>query len=105
MKRKYGHETERRYGGGVTRTDESQERKESNMTQYEPERERLYAPEIGWYISYGIRVCRREEKGWKTIMRVQDVSVDQNMVEKLARLCTEEELTPSQLPDVIADWI
>ncbi len=53
------------------------------------------------YASYGISVL----DGDKEISRVSDISTDFEEVSKLATLCTEQELAPEHLGDVIEDFL
>lgn len=72
------------------------------MLQYIPVREELCTPELGTYVSYGIRAVLAS--GEETAF-VSDVSTDQAFVEHLAMLCTMGQLSPIHLRDVIEDAI
>ncbi len=63
--------------------------------------EHLEHPDIGTYTSYGIKAM----KGTDELMFVSDVSVDRTFVENLARCCTELQLDPMHLFDVVEDAI
>ena len=53
------------------------------------------------YVSYGISVrCGDEE-----IAHVSDISTNRAEIERLAELCTAEELAPEHLGDVIEDFL
>ena len=68
---------------------------------YVPVQETLRTDELGTYVTYGLSV-RTEEK---EIAFVSDVCTDFDEVRELASLCTEKELDPDQLPDVIEDFL
>lgn len=72
------------------------------MLQYIPVREELCSPELGTYVSYGIRAISAsgEEAAF-----VSDVSLDFAFVQKLADLCTSGQLSPIHLRDVVEDFI
>ena len=81
--------------------------KTPNLTQvrkvryhYVPVREPLKNEETE-YISYGISVRSIEEE----IAFVSDISTDLDQVKKLAELCTEQELSPEHLGDVVEDFL
>ena len=57
--------------------------------------QKLSAPELGPYITYGILAARD----------LCDVSLDRAFVEALARRCTAAQLDPCHLLDVVEDAI
>ena len=81
-------------------------RKTQSLTQvrearyrYIPVRETLKNEETE-YVSYGISVRSAEEE----IAFVSDISTDFEEVRRLADLCTEQELAPEHLEEVIEDF-
>ena len=72
---------------------------------YTAVKEKHQCQSIGDYVAYGIRVTAKENGGEREVMYVPDVSEDEELVERLAMLCTAEELDPIHLPDVIEDSI
>lgn len=72
------------------------------MLQYIPVKEELCTPELGTYVSYGIRavLASGEEAA-----SVSDVSTDLAFVQRLATLCTLGQLSPIHLRDVVEDII
>ncbi len=72
------------------------------MLQYIPVREELFSPELGNYVSYGIRAVLASGE---EATSVSDVSPDFAFVQKLAALCTSEQLSPIHLHDVVEDAI
>lgn len=70
--------------------------------------EKLFSSELGRYRSFGIRAFRirafqKTECGWREVAFVSDVSTDRAAVEQLARRCTEGQLDPIHLLDVVED--
>lgn len=68
---------------------------------YVPVQQTIESEELGTYISYGISARTVEEE----IFRISDVSTDFEKVRRLADLCTERELAPEHLGDVIEDFL
>ncbi|MGN1399159.1 MAG: DUF6514 family protein [Erysipelotrichaceae bacterium] len=68
-------------------------------------KEMLFSPYIGEYVSFGIEVIFVSPKGRKEILKFSDVSPNETKVERLAELCTKEQLEPNQLCSVIEDYI
>ena len=67
--------------------------------------ESLNAPEIGSYDTFGIvadEVVEGKTMG-RALAVAEDVSVDGAFVEQLAQRCTELQLEPGQLRDVVED--
>ena len=67
--------------------------------------ERLNTPEIESYDTFGIvadEVVEGKTMG-PALAAVEDVSVDSAFVEQLAQRCTELQLEPGQLQDVVED--
>ena len=71
------------------------------MYKYITVEEQLEHPDIGTYTSYGIKAM----KGSDEIEFVSDVSVDRPFVDELARCCTDLQLDPIHLFDVVEDAI
>ena len=69
---------------------------------YIPTADVLKSEELGEYVSFGIRVMRVEET---QIDLVSDISTELQAVQQLADLCTERELDPNHLSDVIEDFL
>ena len=81
------------------------EREEFSMFVYRCVAEHLNHPELGNYDTFGIvadEVIEGKTMG-RVLAAVEDVSADSAFVEQLARKCTELQLEPSQLQDVIED--
>ena len=69
------------------------------MYKYIVVEETLENPEIGTYISYGLKAMQ----GRAEITFVSDVSVNKTFVEGLARMYTEFQLDPVHLLEVVED--
>ena len=72
------------------------------MIRYVAVEEQLYTSELGWYRTYGIRA---ENECGETVTQISDVSPESGFAEALAKACTEGELSPEQLQDVILNSI
>ena len=72
------------------------------MIRYVVIEEHFNTPELGRYRTYGIRA---EDEYGKIRAQVSDVSLEPEFVEILARACTEGELSPEQLHDVVLNSI
>ena len=57
------------------------------------------------HTTYGIALADIVEDGANLIESVNDISDDRERVERLAELCTELELSPEHLGDVIDDFL
>ena len=68
---------------------------------YVPILQRMETGELGAYITYGLQVKTVEEE----VAFVSDVSTEFEEVRRLADLCTEQELDPIHLQDVIEDFL
>ncbi len=75
---------------------------EKTRYRYIPVRESLESDELGTYISYGICVRREKEE---EIEFISDVSTEFEKVKRLAHICTEKQLSPEHLSDVIEDFL
>lgn len=75
------------------------------MFYYRRVTERLCAPEIGSYTSFGILALRCSGGRWQKLFLISDVSPNDHLVDELARLCTEYQLHPIHLYDVVEDTI
>ena len=68
---------------------------------YIPVQETLTSEELGTYTTFSLSVRTTEEE----IAFVSDISTDFEEVRHLAELCTEKQLDPEQLPDVLEDFL
>ena len=68
---------------------------------YVPVQETLEDDDIGTYVTYGLSVRTVEEE----IAFVSDVSTELDEITHLADVCTEKQLAPEHLADVIEDFL
>ena len=69
--------------------------------QYVPVKETITSDELGTYVTYGISVRTVSEE----IAFVRDVSTELDEIQHLANVCTEQQLDPDHLDDVIQDFL
>ena len=67
--------------------------------------QKLSAPELGPYTTYGILAARDLRGCQQVVQFISDVSLDRALVEALARRCTAAQLDPCHLLDVVEDAI
>lgn len=72
------------------------------MFRYVPIKESLYSDELGSYISFGIKAV---DLLGRDVTSVSDVSTNEAFITELCNLCTQEQLLPVHLLDVIEDNI
>lgn len=65
----------------------------------------LYTTDIGQYTGYGIRALRQDSGNWKCVDEIVDISCEEKTVKRLAKWCTELELDPIHLYDVVEDML
>lgn len=65
--------------------------------------QKLSAPELGPYTTYGILAARDLCGCQQVVQFISDVSLDRALVEALARRCTAAQLDPCHLLDVVED--
>ncbi len=68
-------------------------------------REEQIQPEIGCYTTFGIAALQRAKGRWQKLFSISDVSLDPHLVQRLANLCTQHQLSPCHLLDVVEDTI
>ena len=66
-----------------------------------PVQETLTSDELGTYVTYSVSVRTVEEE----VAFVRDVSTDYEEIRQLTELCTDKELDPGQINDVIEDFL
>lgn len=72
------------------------------MYQYRLTENRLYTEELGQYVSFGIDVAN---SSGQIILSVPDVSPDRQLVTDLCACCTQLQLDPIHLFDVLEDTL
>ena len=69
---------------------------------YVPIQQTMESEDVGTYSTFGIQVLRVEET---VIDLISDVSTDLKEVQRLADLCTERQLSPEHIRDVVDDFL
>ena len=67
--------------------------------------ENLTQPDIGPYRSHGSCAEQKTPAGWEKVLFISDVSCNGALVTRLAALCTELQLEPCHLMNVVLDAI
>lgn len=62
-------------------------------------------PDIGSYTTFGIMALKCTNSRWQRLVSISDVSLDCRMVQALASRCTQYQLHPRHLLDVVEDAI
>lgn len=75
------------------------------MYYYRCIREEGSLPDIGSYTTFGIMALKYANGRWQKLAFISDVSLDCRMVQDLASLCTQYQLHPCHLLDVVEDAI
>ena len=70
------------------------------MYHYQPTKNYLFSNESGLHVSFGIDVTDNNDQ---TILSISSVSTDRKKVVDLCELCTELQLDPIHLVDVLDD--
>lgn len=68
---------------------------------YVPVQETLTTDELGTYVTYGLSVRAVEEE----IAFVSDVTTEFEEIKQLADVCTEKQLDPDHLTDLLEDFL
>ena len=89
--------------GGTRYRCRSVEKREAGFFRYCAVRQRLFSEELGWYVTYGLRVLRARASVWADVAFVPDVSCNEAVAARIARQCTRRQLHPIHLLDVILD--
>lgn len=75
------------------------------MYLYHPHKESLYSPCLGHYVTYALCAYNDATDAQSLVQEVPDVSTDFCFVSGLAQLCTEHQLEPTHLLDVVEDTL
>ena len=67
--------------------------------------EQLYRPELGWYPTCGLQVCRMTAEGRRMWGILHDVAVERRLVQELAARFCRCGLSPTHLRDVVEDLL
>ena len=61
--------------------------------------------ELGRYTAFGIAAQKRVPDGWRQIAFISDICTNAQQAQRLAHLCTQGQLEPIHLMDVIEDFV
>ena len=61
--------------------------------------------DVGRYVTYGLFAYRKQSGVWRVVAGISDVSTERQAVRRLARVCTEGNLDPVHLFDVVEDFL
>lgn len=61
--------------------------------------------ELGRYTAFGIAAQKRVPDSWRQIAFVPDICTNAQQARRLAQLCTQGQLEPIHLMDVIEDFV
>lgn len=75
------------------------------MLKYRVFEEKLISDEIEVYVSYGLKCYNVSNENEECVASISDISTDRSFVERLAEKCTEGQLFPIHLLDVVEDFI
>lgn len=73
------------------------------MFRYIKIQENMFSHDIGSFMSFGIQAVEEVATTRKVVAQVSDISTDADYVQALADLCTDLQLDPIHLFDVVAD--
>ena len=65
----------------------------------------LFSCELGRYTAFGIAAQKRVPDSWRQIAFVPDICTNAQQAQRLAQLCTQGQLEPIHLMDVIEDFV
>lgn len=72
---------------------------------YQAVRESWHNPDLGQYLTYGLRVQRKTGLGWEEIGLIHDVTTQHCFGRRLAKLFSRHQLSPLHFRDVIEDML
>ncbi len=75
------------------------------QTYYEVYAEEKVLPEVGEYVSYGLRAVRSIGENSEVIGEISDLTTDEAAARRLAQMCTRCRLDPIHIPEVIEDFL
>lgn len=75
------------------------------MFLYLPVKQKLWRPDIGKYTAFGILCVRLDLLRYRKFAEIKDVSLSYREAAALALCCTQGQLAPSQLQDVVEDFL
>ena len=73
--------------------------------QYLAVEQTLFSCELGRYTAFGIAAQKRVPDSWRQIAFVPDICTNAQQAQRLAQLCTQGQVEPILLMDLIADFV
>lgn len=70
------------------------------MYRYLPFKERLYSDDLGYYETFGIKVLNENSQ---EVMSISDVTPDKALITCFCNKCSDEQLSPIHLCEVLDD--
>ena len=77
----------------------------THLWRYEAKPERQYHQDLGWYTTYLLSAERKVHNGWEQAEIIHDVTPNRALAQKIAGLCTQYQLSPIHMRDVIEDMV
>ena len=75
--------------------------KMNQLWRYAAKLEWQYHPSFGWYETYLLLAERKLCNNWKQIEIIHDVTTKRMVAKQIASLCTENQLSPVHIRDMI----
>ncbi len=79
--------------------------KDALLWRYAATSERLYSPELGRYVSYGLVAEVRNGSVWNQVEFIHDITTDRLVARQMAELFTEHQLSGVHLRDAVEDML
>lgn len=77
----------------------------THLWRYEAQPEQQYHPDLGWYTTYLLSAEQKVDNSWEQMEIIHDVTPNRALAQKIAFLCTEYQLSPIHMRDVIEDMV
>lgn len=72
---------------------------------YQAVRESRHDPDLGQYLTYGLRAQRKTGSGWEEIELIHDVTTHFGFAKRLSELFNRHQLSPIHFRDAVEDII
>ena len=63
------------------------------------------SPELGSYLTYGIQILRKTERGFEVLEHIHDITLEAALAKQLTELFFRNQLSPVHIWDVLADML
>lgn len=84
----------------MSKTDYYSAQTKNEYYRYVPVRQAIRSEELGNYATYGISVQKAERE----IALISDVTTEYSQIKRLTDLCTQNQLDPDHLDEVLEDF-